>query len=351
MSCNMMILALGVVGIHGDAVNSSLPMSMPRGLDQLLNLTGSCGSLACIPGFDKFVIGFDAVTGDIPRQPAHLLNFSFAEQRTYTNPFDQSLKWGIPDQINVIDDTHAEVSVSTSTYHSTSSYTDDLSVDANIDTQIGWFGASLAAKYARSVLEDTDDYGAFSSSSLNVNLYDMTFDPDSATLSSSARAFLADLPSNFTASDYLPFVHRFGTHFISSAHLGGRGHMTSAVNKKFSSSVHDTKISAQASVHFSFVKAGGSAQSHVHDASSDFTSESSFQTSLLGGDVTLGLEEWSKWIKTFYSAPGLIKYNLMDVTSLLPNTKDGKRDNVRLGLNAAKTSPPPTDPLFARRQL
>ena len=60
----------------------------------------SCGGVACIPGFDKFVIGFDATTGDIPVQPSSLVDFTYSEKRTYTNPFDRSLTWGVPDPVS-----------------------------------------------------------------------------------------------------------------------------------------------------------------------------------------------------------------------------------------------------------
>lgn len=285
----------------------------------------SCGGIPCIPGFDKFALGFDALIGDLPRQPLPLLNYSFATKATYTNPFDKSLVYGVPDQINVIDDTHAEQSVSTSTFHSTSSYSDHISANAHLSTGFGWFSASASASYSRTVLKDTDDYGAFSSSSLRVNLYDMVVVPSPYMLSREARDFLAQLPDDFGVDDYLPFIHRYGTHYVAAAKLGGSGKMTSAVNKHFSSSSDDTKVSAQASVHFSFLQAGGSAQSQVKDASSDFTSSSSFQAVLKGGDPRLGLTDWKAWIKTFYQAPAMIEYTLREVTELLP---DEKKSNV-----------------------
>jgi len=171
------------------------------------------------------------------------------------------------------------------------------------------------------VLKDTDDYGAFSSSSLRVNLYDMVVVPSTYMLSAEARDFLAQLPDDFGVDDYLPFIYRYGTHYVAAAKLGGSGKMTSAVNKAFSSSSDDTKVSAQASVHFSFLQAGGSAQSQVKDASSDFTSSSSFQAVLEGGDPRLGLTDWKAWIKTFYQAPAMIEYTLREVTELLPEEK------------------------------
>ena len=231
----------------------------------------SCGGLPCIPGFDKFTVGFDATIGDLPQQPLPLLNYSFAAKATYTNPFDKSVVYGVNDQINVIDDTHAEQSVSSSTFHSTTSYTDYISTSSHLSTGFGWFSASASASYSRNVLKDNDDYGAFSTSSLRVNLYDMVVVPSNYMLSAEARNFLAQLPDDCRVDDYLPFINRYGTHYVAAAKLGGSGRMTSAINKHFASSSDDTKVSAQASVHFSHLQAGGSAQGQVEDASSDFT--------------------------------------------------------------------------------
>jgi len=302
-------------------INLILAVPLSFATNRTFSPQTSCGGIPCIPGFDKFALGFDALIGDLPRQPLPLLNYSFASKATYTNPFDKSLVYGVPDQINVIDDTHAEQSVSTSTFHSTTSYSDHISAKAHLSAGFGWFSASASASYSRTVLKDTDDYGAFSSSSLRVNLYDMVVVPSSYMLSGEARDFLAQLPDDFGVDDYLPFIYRYGTHYVAAAKLGGSGKMTSAVNKAFSSSSDDTKVSAQASVHFSFLQAGGSAQSQVKDASSDFTSSSSFQAVLEGGDPRLGLTDWKAWIKTFYQAPAMIEYTLREVTELLPAEK------------------------------
>ena len=262
-------------------------------------------------------IAFDAVIGDLPEYPLPLFNYTFSSTSTYTNPFDSSQVWGVPDEIRVITDTKAQLTVQSSTFHDVSSYSDDLSASASLSTSFGWFGASVSAKYARSVCSNTDTYGAFSSSALKVNLYDMV--AVKTTLSSDALAFVNNLPEQFDVSAYLPFIHRYGTHFIEKGNFGGRGEMSSAINKQFVSSSSDTQVSATASVHFAFVKAGGSSQSTVKDADSSFTSNSNFQTVLEGGDVTLGLLDWNQWIKTFFDAPALVGYTLRDVASLLPD--------------------------------
>jgi len=290
-------------------------------------LLGSyCGNLSCIPGFDKMSIALDAVTGQLPKYPLPLFDFTFGNHSIYSNPFDSSQVWGVPNELDVITDTRAQETVRSGTFHTVTSYSNDLATSASVEANVGWFGASVTAKYARSVLKDTDSYGAFSASSLKVNLYDMVL--LKPKLSADVLAFVAKLPETFDGNAYLPFIERYGTHFILQGKFGGRGAMSSAINKQYTSSSTDTQVAVEASVHFSFLKAGGGAQSQVKDASSQFTTNSYFQTTLEGGDVTLGLTDWNAWIKTFFKAPALISNTLQDIASLLPDSPQKK--NVQL---------------------
>merc|ERR1711998_164695 len=122
-----------------------------------------------------------------------------------------------------------------------------------------------------------------------------------------------------------------GTHYVGSARLGGAGHMTTAVNADFSSASSDSQIAAEASVHFAFLQAGGSGGSSSQDADASFTSSSFFQTVTTGGDPRLGLTDWSAWIKTFYSSPALIQYNLLPLHELMPESD--QKENYKMMVN------------------
>ena len=96
------------------------------------------------------------------------------------------------------------------------------------------------------------------------------------------------------------------------------------------------------SISHTYKQVGVHRGSQVKDASSDFTTSSSFQAVLEGGDPRLGLTDWKAWIKTFYQAPAMIAYTLREVTELLPDEKKSNVaaivDQYRLGVATQSVS-------------
>ena len=71
---------------------------------------GTCGSgttAQCLPGYDVMGAGFDIVTGT-STQLLSVVKFTYGLNKTYHNPFNSALKYSVPDQATVVDQTHGQ---------------------------------------------------------------------------------------------------------------------------------------------------------------------------------------------------------------------------------------------------
>ena len=141
-----------------------------------------CGKLPCLPGIDQMGKGFDILTGSssglLP-----VLAFTYASTANatvYMNPFNSSLKYAVPTEAHVQDNTHGESTVASKTFFKSTDFAAYLGAKASIGISgvpDNAFGGSVEVEAAASYLSNTSSYGSFSESNLEVKLYDIDTDP------------------------------------------------------------------------------------------------------------------------------------------------------------------------------
>lgn len=288
---------------------------------------GQCGvnNLPCLPGIDTLGTGFDILTGtSVGKQ--QVLDFTYNANQIYVNPFNRSLQYAVPDNVTVRDDTGSSSTLETKTFYTSQEYATSLavsvSVSASLKVFINAFSASASVSVARKFLSSSSGFGSYSASTETAKLYEVVLPPGMASPKTNIfQTAWQKLPTSYNTSSapiFENFFSYFGTHYIESAIFGGMGIMTCAVNAGYTNTHSSSETDAQASLHFGFLKSGGSSSSAKDQADTSFTNQSYFSASTVGGDPTLGdLTDWSDWVKTFYNAPAQVAYKLRPITDLI----------------------------------
>ena len=288
-----------------------------------------CNGNPCLPGIDLMGAGFDLKTGQSRGQ--QIIAFTFPDKPTYVNPFDNDLKYTAPEEAKVTDNTHGEMATTTEVFYTASSYAEYLSASVGVSGGVGAFSASVEVKTASQFLKDTAEYGSYAETHVKVTLYDVALlTPALLKTAPTFQESIALLPEEYnitTAEQYMQFIKAYGTHYRNAATFGGRGKMLTAVNAEYSSQSSKNSIQAEAKLHFEWLQAGGSASSSKDQSSEEFTSGTSFSTSLAGGNP-MEIEQWSEWMQTFYGAPAIITYEIQPLSTLLLNTDPVRAQNL-----------------------
>eukprot|EP01044_Picomonas_judraskeda_P006230 COSAG03_NODE_613_length_6714_cov_4.286168_4_plen_510_part_00 len=300
-----------VAVLHASLLSLGAPRVETRGM--------MCGTLPCLPGLDAMARGFDLAKGG---SEDLLPIFDFVQQDakeygTYENPFNNSLRYMVPPSVRVTDSTAGHQAVKSTTFRTSHSYAQSLTDEAGAGGAFEGFTASVQYKKASSVLDSSREYGSFIASELKVSLYDVAVEPEDAPKTLQFTTALKTLTDTNNKAAYRSFFSRYGTHYISSATFGGKGTMTTSVNRAFANKTSTTDQSVQAGFHFSFLQAGGNASKATDRADSTFTAGSAFDTSMVGGDSRLILSDWSEWVKTFYSAPAQVNFKVKTIAELV----------------------------------
>jgi hypothetical protein len=241
----------------------------------------------------------------------------------YVNPFNSALRYAVPREASVVDNTGGDSSVSSRTYFSSDEFAHDLTKSASAKVTFGAFSGSAQVSTAKSYLRQTSSYGSYTVSSIKDSLYDVAINPTAElnvtnNFLTYARTQLPQNYENHGLPDpaYAEFISYYGTHVVTAATFGGVGEVTIAVNSNYSASHNSADIAAQASIHLGWIKAGAGASGNTSDSRGSFLNNSAISTSLTGGDP-MDLTDWETWEKTFYNAPAMIAYTLRPISEIV----------------------------------
>ena len=300
----------------------STPKSSQKVTQELCN----DDTMSCLPGIDAIGVGFDIFTGS-SHGLMPVVQFSYSNATSvYKNPFDHSanpIKYAVPAGANVADDTTGKSTVVSKTYYTSSDFAASLAMDVServSGVPLNAFGESVKVTTAASYLEHKEQYGSFTSSDLEVTLYDVDLDPlPQLQMTDSFKESVSALPAKYdgtTVQQYLQFMSYYGTHLVTHATFGGAGRMTIAVNSEFTSSSTSLSISEEASTHFRWATASESMKAKMTDASKSFLSKSVITTSVSGGDPT-DLSNWATWEQTFGFAPAIVSFKVRPISEIV----------------------------------
>ena len=312
-----------------------------------------CNAVAqypCLPGIDAVGIGFDAVYGTSRGVGRQVANFSFTEPgQTWTDPFGNQTAYSFPDQAKVTQKTTQFLGHQI--YRSVNEYVQQQSVNADVKVGIGpWFSASVDTQNAHSVMKD--GLHLVAESTCELGIYQITLDPGLLlTPHPKLAQYVALLPDQYDPAAYGQFVADWGTHFVSSATLGGKARMSTTISQEYYSHQSDRSIQAQLQISWGRFGGGGGggSSSHTHDAT--WTQNANSQTFTEGGDPAIksfnSAVEWTQWAQSVETtSPIVTSYTLDPIHFLVP--EGPKRANVQQAVNqyaeAHNTTFPAADP-------
>jgi len=298
-----------------------------------------CGAGAqypCLPGIDAIGIGFDAVYGTSRGVGRRIVSYSFTNSgQTWRDPFGNKTVYAYPDQATVTQKTTQFMGHSI--YRSVSQYVRQQSTNAHVKVGYGpWFSASAETASAHSVMRD--GLHVVAKSTCELGIYDITLDPG-MLLSADPKflQYVQALPEQYDPTAYGQFVNQYGTHFVSSATLGGKATMSTTISHDYYSTQSDSSIQAQLAVSWGLFGGGGGGGSSTKTHDATWTQNAESVTYTEGGDPAIkgfnSSAEWTQWAKSVETgSPIVTSYTLELIDSLVP---DGpKRTNVQQAVAA-----------------
>ena len=120
----------------------------------------------------------------------------------------------------------------------------------------------------------------------------------------------------------MQFVRYYGTHYITTATLGGLGVMKTTLAQSYYSTTSDSSIQADLEAAWGSFGASASGSSSSHTASAKFMSNAAIETQAVGGDPAisqftdrLSWKAWAESVKT--GAPVTMSYRLGSLSQLI----------------------------------
>ena len=284
----------------------------------------------CLPGIDAIGVGFDAVRGDSRGVGRQVVNFSFFNDHQHADPFGNQTVYSYPDQAKVTAKTTQFLGHNV--YRSVSEYVQQQATNAGVRVGFGpWFSASFQTQTAHSQMQDGMHIVAESTCELGV--YDVTLDPGLLlTPHPKLEQYIEAMPAEYDPEVYGQFVDDWGTHYVSSATLGGKATMSTVIAQEYYSHQSDSSTQAQLKIAWGLFGGGGGggSSSHTHDAT--WTQNANSQTSTQGGDPAVksfnSPEEWDQWARSVETgSPIVTSYTLDPIHMQVP--AGPKRANVQ----------------------
>lgn len=325
-----------------------------------------------LPGLDFVGFGFDARfdTADTGLQ-LPLFSFSYTKDKAYAYPTFRQLLYRVPDEVYVRNIAYTEATAYL--YNTVDDYTTALSLDFGIsyteeeslsvanlscvttgnetesnteceetgrNTNSKMFSGGATVNYLRNTFEEQEVY--IVENDERTQLYHIFL--DKRFIRPEVRQDLRDL-SDVTMQTvegtrmYFRFIEKYGTHYVTSASMGGDVKMTSTIAKSVSrvgdtfsagvtfgnakSTVTTTEALDQANRNFQ-QQLSGSVQFGLENVDETINFQSTSQWRLLGGDSNLvnllDSSDASTTIKTWKSTitmnPVPVAYRLRDISTL-----------------------------------
>ena len=245
---------------------------------------------------------------------ANIFQFTYNQNLTTSDG-----KYLIPDNttINAIDSCSFTFSSSTTT--DTKSYMDSLKVHVDADFS-GWgasFSASADYKDVHSSTQNSET--VFISSHAECQSYGASI--NGAPLAQGFKVAVYNLSVTNDTQQYVGFIKTWGTHVASSLIMGGRyGYRSSFTTETYSSLV-SSNLSIKASAGYSAsysINANVGTDVEKEQADKFENSRKSYEIYQVGGlPPTSGNGSTTDWIKTVKENPLPLKYNLVEISTLL----------------------------------
>ncbi|MDP2434516.1 MAG: MAC/perforin domain-containing protein [archaeon] len=269
---------------------------------------------------------YDVVRGSLIG--SQVIEFSYAQNKTWTYPFNQSLVYQVPDQVNVVDD-------------SASPYTSQIFMSANNFSQAkaNGFGIDFAYgmfSFSFDIAESFSSYQNNQAISGVVTQSEIFFEASvfpSASPTSFFTSFVEQtLPAEYNADLYADFLSQYGTHFVKNVAIGGQAILDAAISNQYYSSSSSTEIQTNLKALFYDLVGFGNDQGTNYTA---FQQETFAQFSVLGGNQAIVAQanpNWFQdWLQSIPLAPTAVSYTLEPITTLVANPQI--QQNIQLAIN------------------
>jgi len=318
--------------------------------------------LYTLPGIDDVIgYGYDARYSDpddAMKKP--IMAYTYASAKTYFFPSDATRIWKVPDQIDVrtINRQDADtklfetidayrqnllVQVGISAFSSSALQTCAVQYNGNstcapglISNSSKMFGIGADLQYVQSKTSDNSKW--ISTNTESIVLYYAALRQDLFILPNVKNDMqaleLGALGSN--ASVYWNFFNLYGTHFVSSAMMGGKIQLLSLIDKSYTTSSYNLSANASATYQVSQAEAVQTSRSmfqstlnaQVGFGLENVATNTTFYTSndwdIWGGDVTrvnllnpdIAASQMNVWKSTLSSNPIAASFNLEPIENL-----------------------------------
>jgi len=279
-----------------------------------------------IPGLHSIGVGFDIVHGKT-KLPA--VSWTYDGKNTWTNPFTSN-SHDVPDQIIV--SVASEADLTANIFWTVREYVSSMIEFAGSAGRINIpptaFSYSTDVVGASTVLVG-GEY-AFVVVENKFILYEIASIPSSSMKPSETfSSFINALPETYDANSYKNLLDNFGTHYVTQVAIGGKAIMFTQVTAVAAAEIGTQAVLQMALSQFhnitQFAIAGNAAFAAGFEATVDLFSYFSFK-----GGIFAEIDQYSNWVESIKLAPTSVKYQLAEITDLIPHPM--KKEHVRTAL-------------------
>lgn len=259
---------------------------------------------------------------------SQVIDFTYNNQNVWTNPFNSTIQFLVPDQVNVVDDSASPYtsSVFTSAQNFASAKADHL----GINFEYGMF--SFSFDIAQSVDSYQNNQAITGLVTQSMIFFEAAIYPTAQGTSYFNQFINQTLPEQYNADVYADFLAQYGTHFIKGVVVGGQAILDAVISDEYYSTSTEAQLSTNLKALF-YDLLGYS--NSFGDNYTSFQAESFGQFSVLGGNQAIVAQanpSWfQQWLQSVSSAPAAISYSLAPITDLVTNPTI--QANIQLAIN------------------
>lgn len=266
--------------------------------------TNGCRAMAqfpCLPGLDAIGVGYDAVRGTSFGVGLPIVTFNFSDPANiWSDPFGNHTYYSYADEAHVMQRTTQ--STSHAVFRSVNDYISQQQVDAHASAGLGGlFKLSVDTEWARTTMQDGLHIVADSKCELGV--YTITLKPAMFLQADPEfTQYVDSLPDNFDQNAYQQLINHYGTHYVSTATLGGRARMKTVISHEYFSHQSDSSINTNLQIAWGLFGGGGGGGSSTNNTDQQWRDSASSVTYTEGGDPAIksfnSADEWTEWAKS-----------------------------------------------------
>ena len=241
-------------------------------------------------------------------------------------------RYSIPDNTQAHSSSSCTFDFLSETNQNIASYFNSLQIDASADFR-GW-GASFSASadYKEIHQSSSSHESTYVSSTATCEAYVASVQLEAASLNPAFANAVQDLPPQpVDLTDYLDFIHEWGTHTATQLRMGGRYGVQSAITSDSYTNMVSTGLDIKAAAKYSGLislnaNVGTDDEKDAAEAFESFRRD--YQIYQIGGKPPINESASAfDWARTVKDNPLPLKYNLLPLTNYLtsryfPNDKD-----------------------------